>query len=143
MALGDHGEPAEVVTDRAPALRVGAGNAFRCSTCGCRNSSGHAEHAIRATDRIRRDASRPSRTHRRPENQQLAKAANSAKRLDPRIHPSDRVRGSAHGSDGATRVDWVDRAVPEILWVPETRPGILSRRFARRDEIRRDAAGPL
>jgi hypothetical protein len=27
----------------------------------------------------------------------------------------------------------------EILWVPETRPGILSRRFALRDRIRRDA----
>jgi hypothetical protein len=30
-----------------------------------------------------------------------------------------------------------------ILWVPETRPGILSKRFARRDRIRRDAARPL
>jgi hypothetical protein len=29
------------------------------------------------------------------------------------------------------------------LWVPETRPGILIRRFARCDRIRRDAARPL
>jgi hypothetical protein len=32
---------------------------------------------------------------------------------------------------------------PASLWVPETRPGILSRRFALRDRIRRDAARPL
>jgi hypothetical protein len=29
------------------------------------------------------------------------------------------------------------------VWVPETRPGILSRRFALRDRIRREAARPL
>ena len=36
-----------------------------------------------------------------------------------------------------------DLARRRRLWVPETRPGILSRRFARRDRIRGDAARPL
>jgi len=33
-------------------------------------------------------------------------------------------------------------ALDTYVWVPETRPGMLSRRFARRDRILRDAARP-